>query len=51
MRQRRWLELMKDYDINIKYHLGKANVVVNALNRKPRMGLISSFDNYTRANH
>ena len=27
MRQRRWLESMKDYDISIKYHSGKANVV------------------------
>ena len=34
MRQRRWLELIKDYDLNIQYHLGKANVVVDALSRK-----------------
>ena len=34
MRQRRWLELVKDYDIDIQYHLGKANVVANALSRK-----------------
>nr|GFA12244.1 putative reverse transcriptase domain-containing protein [Tanacetum cinerariifolium] len=34
MRQRRWLELLSDYDCNIRYHLGKANVVVDALNRK-----------------
>jgi hypothetical protein len=34
MRQRRWLELIKDCDYNIKYHLGKANVVVDALSRK-----------------
>ncbi|GJQ97023.1 retrotransposon protein, putative, ty3-gypsy subclass [Tanacetum coccineum] len=31
MRQRRWLELLKDYDTNIQYHLGKANVVADAL--------------------
>nr|GEY91736.1 putative reverse transcriptase domain-containing protein [Tanacetum cinerariifolium] len=37
MRQRRWLELLKDYDINIQYHLGKANVVADALSRKSRM--------------
>ncbi|GJS71485.1 pol protein [Tanacetum coccineum] len=34
MRQRRWLELLKDYDANIQYHLGKANVVADALSRK-----------------
>ena len=34
MRQRRWLELVKDYDVDILYHLGKANVVANALSRK-----------------
>ena len=33
-RQRRWLELFKDYDCIIDYHLGKANVVANALSRK-----------------
>ncbi|KAA3477761.1 CCHC-type integrase [Gossypium australe] len=31
LRQRRWLELLKDYDLIIGYHLGKANVVANAL--------------------
>nr|GEV57759.1 hypothetical protein [Tanacetum cinerariifolium] len=31
MRQRRWLELLSGYDCNIPYHLGKANVVANAL--------------------
>ncbi|KAL0536191.1 hypothetical protein IC582_025130 [Cucumis melo] len=34
MRQRRWLELVKDYDCEILYHPGKANVVVDALSRK-----------------
>ncbi|WMV33458.1 hypothetical protein MTR67_026843, partial [Solanum verrucosum] len=33
LRQRRWLELLKDYDMNILYHSGKANVVVDALSR------------------
>jgi hypothetical protein len=34
LRQRRWLELIKDYDIGINYHPGKANVVANALSRR-----------------
>ena len=34
MRQRRWLELVKDYDCEIFYHPGKANVVADALSRK-----------------
>jgi hypothetical protein len=34
MRQRRWLELIKDYDLEIHYHPGKANVVADALIRK-----------------
>nr|GEZ60297.1 putative reverse transcriptase domain-containing protein [Tanacetum cinerariifolium] len=36
MRQRRWLELLSDYDCDIHYHLGKANVVADALSRKER---------------
>ncbi|GKF63050.1 hypothetical protein Tco_0183104, partial [Tanacetum coccineum] len=34
MRQRRWLELLSDYDCDIRYHPRKANVVVDALSRK-----------------
>ncbi|GJR70754.1 putative reverse transcriptase domain-containing protein [Tanacetum coccineum] len=34
MRQRRWLELLSDYDCEIHYYLGKANVVADALSRK-----------------
>ncbi|XP_073317209.1 uncharacterized protein [Primulina huaijiensis] len=34
MRQRRWIELLKDYDLTISYHPGKANKVVDALSRK-----------------
>ena len=37
MRQRRWLELIKDYDCTINYHPGKAKVVENALSRKERL--------------
>ncbi|GJQ92725.1 putative reverse transcriptase domain-containing protein [Tanacetum coccineum] len=35
--QRRWLELLADYDCEIHYHPGKANVVVDALSRKKRI--------------
>jgi hypothetical protein len=34
LRQRRWLELIKDYDLGINYHHGKANVVADALSRR-----------------
>ncbi|GJU79049.1 putative reverse transcriptase domain-containing protein [Tanacetum coccineum] len=34
MRKRRWLELLSDYDCEIRYHPGKANVVAGALSRK-----------------
>ncbi|GJZ25992.1 putative reverse transcriptase domain-containing protein [Tanacetum coccineum] len=37
MRQHRWLELLSDYDCKIRYHPGKANVVVDALSRKERI--------------
>ncbi|XP_061947386.1 uncharacterized protein LOC133670792 [Populus nigra] len=37
MRQRRWVELIKDYDCIIDYHPGKANVVVDALSRKDKV--------------
>jgi len=34
MRQQRWLELIKDYNLQVHYHLGKANVVADALSQK-----------------
>jgi hypothetical protein len=34
MRQRRWLELIKDYELEVHYHPGKADVVTDALSRK-----------------
>nr|GEY98316.1 putative reverse transcriptase domain-containing protein [Tanacetum cinerariifolium] len=37
MRQRRWLELLADYDCEIRYHPGKANVLADALSRKERI--------------
>jgi hypothetical protein len=40
MRQRRWLELIKDYDLEVHYHPGKANVVADALSRKVQCNCI-----------
>ncbi|GJU66926.1 hypothetical protein Tco_1253185 [Tanacetum coccineum] len=37
MRQRRWLELLADYDCEIRYHPGKANVIADALSQKERI--------------
>nr|GEZ24249.1 putative reverse transcriptase domain-containing protein [Tanacetum cinerariifolium] len=37
MRQRRWIELLSDYDCEIRYHPGKVNVVAEALSRKKRI--------------
>jgi polyhydroxyalkanoate synthesis regulator phasin len=34
LRQQRWVELIKDYDLNIHYHPGKANAIADALSRK-----------------
>jgi hypothetical protein len=41
MRQRRWLELIKDYELEVHYHLEKANVVANTLSRKHRCNHLS----------
>nr|GEZ32986.1 retrotransposon protein, putative, Ty3-gypsy subclass [Tanacetum cinerariifolium] len=43
MRQRRWLELLKDYDTNIQYHPSKATVVTDALSQKSGMIACSNF--------
>ncbi|GKF83048.1 hypothetical protein Tco_0244704 [Tanacetum coccineum] len=40
MRQHHWLELLSDYDCEIRYHPRKANVVANSLSRKERSKLL-----------
>jgi hypothetical protein len=42
LRQRRWLELIKDYDLDIQYHPGKANVVANVLSRKGQVNNVTT---------
>jgi hypothetical protein len=42
MRQRRWLELIKDYELEIHYHPGKANVVTDALSRKSQVNMLAT---------
>jgi hypothetical protein len=41
MRQRRWLELIQDYDLEVHYHLGKANVVADALGHKSQCNCLT----------
>jgi hypothetical protein len=40
MRQRRWLELIKDYNLQVHYHSGNANVVADALSRKSHCNVL-----------
>jgi hypothetical protein len=42
MRQRRWLELIKDYKLEVHYHPGKANVIADALSRKAHCNYLPS---------
>ena len=42
MRQQRWLELIKDYDLEVHYHPSKANVVSDALSRKVLCNCLSA---------
>jgi hypothetical protein len=42
LRQRRWLELIKDYDLGINYHPGKANVIEDALSRRSHVNMLAS---------
>jgi hypothetical protein len=40
LRQRRWLELIKDYDLEEHYHPGKANIVADALSKKSQKNCV-----------
>jgi hypothetical protein len=42
LRHRRWLELLIDYDLDIQYHPGKANVVEDALSRKGQVNNVTT---------
>jgi hypothetical protein len=42
LRQQRWLELIKDYDLGINYHAGKANVVADALSRRSHLNMLAT---------
>nr|GEW45829.1 hypothetical protein [Tanacetum cinerariifolium] len=44
LRQRRWIELLSDYDCEIRYHPRKANVVADALSRKERIKPLRVYD-------
>jgi hypothetical protein len=42
LRQRRWLELIKDYDLGINYHPDRANVVADALSRRTHLNMLAT---------
>jgi hypothetical protein len=42
LRQRRWLELIKHYDLGMNYHPGKANVVDDALSRRSHLNMLAT---------
>ena len=42
LRKSRWLELIKDYDLNVQYHPGKANVVADAFSRKSHVNVANA---------
>jgi hypothetical protein len=42
LRQQRWLELIKDYNLGINYHPGKANVVADALSRRSHVNMLAT---------
>jgi len=44
LRQRRWLELIKDYELEIHYHPGKVNVMVDALSRKSQVNMLTAIE-------
>ena len=50
LRQRRWLELFKDYDCIIDYHPGKANVVADALSLKIVVAMSLQYSDWRLAN-
>ncbi|KAG8499496.1 hypothetical protein CXB51_005958 [Gossypium anomalum] len=50
LRQRRWLELLKDYDLVIDYHPGKANVVADALSRKSSLFALRTMNAHLALN-